>query len=201
MEKKRLFIAINFPPKVKNQIGEAEEGLKKKYPEIRWEKKENLHLTLKFLGWTPFDSPSAALGTGAQGKELDRILVGMGKAVEGIKPFRFHPTKVGYFLKESLIVWLGAESQEGLFKLVGNLENEMAKIGFPKEKRTSAPHITLGRLRHAHPVAQWRQGAEELEHFPTPQFYKFRVEEIVLMESHLSLQGSTYTPFATQGLI
>lgn len=195
--KKRLFIAIDFPPEVKKQIGQLINKLKKKYPEIRWEKEENLHLTLKFLGWVPFDF--------AQGEKLGEILKGMERAVVGIKPFWFKPTKIGYFLRESLIVWLGLESQEGLLKLVDNLEREMERIGFPREKRPFASHVTLGRKRHAHPVFQWHQIAQDLENFPTPQFDPaesgMKVEKIVLMESHLSPAGSTYVPLAVQGLI
>lgn len=193
--KKRLFITIDFPPKIKGQIGEAVERLKKQYPEIRWEREENLHLTLKFLGWVEEDelkTQNSKVKTTGQNSKVEEIIEGMEGAVEGIKPFWFRPTKIGYFLRESLIVWLGAESQEGLFKLVDNLEKEMAKIGFSKEKRLFSPHITLGRLRHAHPILEWRRVAQELEHFPTPKFDKFQVKEIVLMESQLSRQGSTY---------
>lgn len=183
--KKRVFVAIDFPWRLKDQIGEGLGKLSKQYPEIRWEKKENLHLTLKFLGWT---------------EAVEEIGEGMEKAVRGIKPFWFCPAKPGYFLKESLIVWLGAESQEGLWKLVDNLEEEMAKIGFSKEKRPFTPHITLGRLRHAHPAVKWRKMAEELGHFPASPFEKFKVEQIVLMESHLSPGGSSYVILKTQGL-
>lgn len=202
--KKRLFIAIDFPPKIKRQIGQMMEELRARYPEIRWEREGNLHLTLKFLGWVdfniknknekmkPFDS--------AQGKKLEEILKGMENAVEGIKPFWFQPTIVGFFLRESLIVWLGMEVQEGLFKLVENLEEEMAKIGFSCEKRPFSGHITLGRKRHAVPIGQWRPLAQELENFPALQFEKLKIEKIVLMESRLSPAGSTYIPLAAADL-
>jgi len=45
----RVFVAINLPEKIKNRLVEYEE----KWPElpIRWTKKENLHITLEFLGY------------------------------------------------------------------------------------------------------------------------------------------------------
>ena len=47
--KHRIFIAINLPEKIKNRLVEY----KDKWPElpIRWTKKENLHITLEFLGY------------------------------------------------------------------------------------------------------------------------------------------------------
>lgn len=182
MEKSRVFVAIDFPLEVKKEITRVVEDLKKKSPQIRWEKEENLHLTLKFLGWN---------------QNLEEIIVGMEKAVEEGKPFWFRPAELGYFLRESLIVWLGVETQEGLVNLVKNLESEMAKIGFPREKREFSPHITLGRLRHVKPLAKWRQIAQEMSHLPVPTFAKFKVTEIVLMESQLSPKGASYKVLKT----
>lgn len=198
--KKRLFLAIDFPPHIKKQIGQALEELRKKYPEIRWEMEESLHITLKFLGWVETEMANSKWQIANGQSKLDKITAGMEKAVGGIKPFWLRPTKVGHFLRESLIVWLGIESQEGLFKLVENLEREMEKIGFPKERRPFAGHITLGRKRHVYPAVWWRQIASQLQRFQAPQFDKFRIDEVVLMESHLSSVGSTYVPLAVQDL-
>lgn len=179
MEKLRVFVAIDFPQSLKSQSGGVVGKLRSQYPQIRWEKEENLHLTLKFLGWS-------------EEKKTEGIVGALKKATEGISPFWLWPTKLGYFLRESLIVWLGIEAQEGLTKLVKNLEKEMAQLGFLKEKREFTSHITLGRARHVHPVSRWRQIAQEISQFETPNFAKFKVKEIVLMKSQLSPQGSIY---------
>ena len=46
---KRIFIAINLPEEIKNQLVVSQ----KKWPTlpIRWIKKENIHITLAFLGY------------------------------------------------------------------------------------------------------------------------------------------------------
>lgn len=196
-------MAIDFPPHIKKQIGQALEELRKKYPEIRWEGEENLHLTLKFLGWVEdkLKMKNENIKMTMKNSKIEKIIIGMKNAAEGIGPFCLRLTEAGYFLKESLIVWLGVESQEGLFKLVENLEKEMEKIGFPKERRPFAGHITLGRKRHAHPVARWRQIAQELQNRRIHQFDQLQVKKIVLMESRLSSGGSTYIPLAVQDLI
>lgn len=47
--KSRVFIAISLSEKIKNKLGEYQQ----KWPELpaRWTKKENLHITLEFLGY------------------------------------------------------------------------------------------------------------------------------------------------------
>lgn len=178
--KLRLFIAVNFPKKTREEIGGLINELRVEYPQIRWEKTENLHLTLKFLG-------------GVEERKIDKVIKGIERAVEGIKPFWFEPGNLGYFLCQSLIVWLGAKTQEGLFKMVKNLESEMAKIGFPKEKREFLPHITLGRAKKLTSRKKWQRIAKEVRNYKTPSFSKFKVKEIVLMKSQLTPKGSIYS--------
>jgi 2'-5' RNA ligase len=47
--RRRVFIAINLPEKIKSKLTEYQ----LKWPELpcRWTKKENLHITLEFLGY------------------------------------------------------------------------------------------------------------------------------------------------------
>lgn len=178
----RVFVAIDFPKETKQEFADLVDSLVEDGYPLVFEKEENFHLTLKFLGWV-------------KEKRIKEIEEAIKKAATGIKPFWFQPTKMGYFLKGSLILWLGASSQEGLRRLIENLEREMKKLGFEKEKREFTPHITLGRRRQATPPKHWRKVAEEIIQTPCPQFTKFEVSEIVLMESKLTPQGSTYKPW------
>ncbi len=47
--RQRIFIAINLPENIKNRL----EKYKEKWPDLpaKWTKKENLHITLEFLGY------------------------------------------------------------------------------------------------------------------------------------------------------
>src|SRR5213593_4876766 len=51
----RVFIAIELPADVREQIIEHSDRLRRELPEVRasWTRAENLHLTLKFLGNIP----------------------------------------------------------------------------------------------------------------------------------------------------
>ena len=190
----RLFVAIDFPKEVKSQFADLVDLLVEEGYPLAFEKEENFHLTLKFLGW-------------CQEKKIDEIEETIKKAIAGIEHFWFKPSQIGYFLKESLILWVGAEApafvettagkQEGLVKLVNQLEEELSKIGFEKEKREFAAHITLGKKRRATPFKKWERIAEEAKNKFHPKFSGFQVKQIVLMESTLTAQGSIYTPLAT----
>lgn len=180
----RLFVAIDFPKEVKQQFADLVDALVEEGYPLVFEKKENFHLTLKFLGWY-------------REKKIDEINKAIEKATVGVSPFWFKPTKIGYFLKESLILWVGIDKLDQLDQLAERLEENFAKIGFRKEKREFAFHITFGKKRRAHSTQKWRRMAEEIKGKYGQEFPGFKVQEIVLLESTLSREGSTYTPLTT----
>ena len=53
----RIFIAINLPEKIKNELEKIEKETAELFPKetsrglVRWLKKDNLHITLLFLGY------------------------------------------------------------------------------------------------------------------------------------------------------
>ena len=191
----RLFIAIDFPKETKREIAGLIDKLGRQYPQIRWEKTEKIHLTLKFLGWTEvkLKIKNEKLKTRTKNSKLQEITRGIEKSVDGIKPFWFQLDNLGYFLSQSLIVWIGVNAQSELFEMVKNLENEMKKLGFPKEKHPFSPHITIGRARRVSPRKKWRKIAEEIKNFPTISFSKFQVKEVILMKSQLTPKCSIYS--------
>lgn len=114
----RIFIAINLPEDIKKKL----ENYQSKWPElpIRWTKKENLHITLEFLGYI---TDEELLKTFQNTKEL---------ALKH-KPFFITLNKICYGPPSSStenripkMIWItGEKCQE--FNLL--------------------PHITLGRIR------------------------------------------------------
>lgn len=212
----RLFVAIDFPKQIKSQLADLVDQIQEDGYPLVFEKEANFHLTLKFLGWTgegprtKNQEPKTARPT----SKLEEINKAIQKATSGVKPFWFRLAQIGYFLRESLVLWLGVEEpafvktstsakatvdksagkQEELVKLVNNLENEFVKIGFAKEKRTFSSHVTFGKRRQAAPLGKWRSMAEEIKNKFHPQISSFQVKSIVLMQSTLTPQGSIYTP-------
>lgn len=189
----RLFVGIDFPEEVKNKIYQLVAKLQKKYPEIKWEKRENLHLTLKFLGNIKLKTKSEKVKTTTKNLKLEEIIGGTERSVKGIKPFEMRIGEIGYFLRNSLIIWLGMiEKSGGLERLVKKLDREMGKLGFKREKRAFHPHVTLGRKRKAVPLGKWRKIAKDITIERYDDIGGFKVEKIILFESRLSREGATY---------
>jgi 2'-5' RNA ligase len=89
------------------------------------------------------------------------------------------------------VVWVGVRDGAGsLEALAGAVENGLARIGFPKERRAFTAHFTLGRVRSPKNAegllaAIRDEAAAPLGTVP--------VEEFVLMQSRLDPGGSVYT--------
>ena len=105
----RLFIAIDFPPSTKKEIGSAIQPLIRTFPQVVWTKGENLHLTLKFLGEVKkevkHNDTTAKIGEGIR------------KSCSQVRFFSLTFTKLGFCAREQLIIWLGAEAEDELFSL------------------------------------------------------------------------------------
>jgi len=77
----RIFIAINLPQEVKKELG----SFKSKWPELpaRWTKKDNLHITLEFLGYV-------------SDEELLKVFQGTGELASKHQSFEIHLNKIIY---------------------------------------------------------------------------------------------------------
>lgn len=175
----RLFIAINFPDQIKRKILKQIEDLKSQFPQVSWVKSENLHLTLKFLGYV-------------KEERLEEIKKGIETVSRDFKPFELTISKMGYFHREPFIIRLNINDSTTLNDLVERLEKEMGKLGFKRENRPYTPHITLGRgrkLKREEVVSIKKEIDESAVFFPI----KFTVNKIALMESQLKPTGANYT--------
>lgn len=127
----RLFVAIKFSDQFLDEIDKIVKPLRDKFPEVDWTKRENIHLTLKFLGETK-------VGVLQIKEAIDKVA-----DYNGV--FKLVLEKFGYFDREQLIVWVGFEKAAELTNLVNNLDSVLAKLGFTRERKIYTPHVTLGR--------------------------------------------------------
>ncbi len=127
----RLFIAINLNGETKDYLTAAIQELKTKAVKGNFTRRENLHLTLVFLG------------------ELDSDKLGAIKsAMNRVKgePFGLSFSGFGKFKRNGGdIHWAGVDRSEALFSVQKQLTEELEKEGFKLEDRTYSPHLTLGR--------------------------------------------------------
>lgn len=126
--------------------------------------RENIHLTLAFLG------------------EADRA-----KAIAAAKRVRSArhelPIEEARFWKRNQIVWVGPSAMPPeLERLVRSLHLELYLTEFILERRPFAAHVTLLRK------------AREPRGLPPLPRVAWPVREFVLVGSHVSPRGSTYEP-------
>ena len=177
----RAFLAIDLPESYLAGLTAVQDYLKKSGADVRWTKVSSIHLTLKFFGDISEDQVET--------------ITAAASAITGATPaFSLKGQGAGTFPspKSPRVIWLGLSGEtEILASLVQDLEQALAPLGFPPEKRKFTPHLTLGRVRSS-------QGREALGRFlqsvPLPDFTDFQVEHLVLYRSTLRPQGALYTP-------
>jgi 2'-5' RNA ligase len=130
----RLFIALNLPSQVREDLWAATARLREMELPVKWVRGDGVHLTLKFLGEVEDEREAelaAALTRAAGGaRALSLALEGFGVFPDFRRP---------------RVVWAGIAPEPALEILQHRVEQEFAPLGFPTEARAFRPHVTLGR--------------------------------------------------------
>ncbi len=173
---KRTFIAINLPPGIKKEIT-ARVAAKIPAGKARPVEMENLHITLKFLGYLPPEKMA----------EVKEKL----KALAAVKRFEVELGGVGEF--GGRVVWLGV--QKGREELAG-LSQRLDEALEIKDDRFHA-HVTLARNKELKPQ-ELKELLNALER--ENGRWTFTAESLDLMESVLSSSGPRYSVAFKQAL-
>ena len=176
---RRVFIAINLPENLKEKLLKFE----KNFPELpaNWVKKENLHLTLVFLGYL-------------KDFHLKKVKEIVKEIAKDFSPFSVFLKRVCFGPPKILpprLIWVELEKNESLENLVKRLQEKLKenKVPFVVEEREFLPHITLARIK------KWEFQRMETEERPRVNESineSFEVKSIEIMESHLKRSGAEY---------
>jgi len=188
MEKIRTFIAIELDENLKNCLTKLQEQLKGEAPQgsVRWVRPEGIHLTLKFLG----DVPANRIG---------EITQALQKSCQGFAPFFLSCSGLGCFpdLKHPNVVWVGVQEETGtLAQLQKAIEENLASLGYPAEKRPFSPHLTIGRVQKRVGASDLRQLGELVGASERGVSGRMEVRSVSLMRSDLRPDGAVYTRLA-----
>lgn len=127
----RLFIAINLNDEIKDTLMAVILELRKGASKGNFTHRENLHLTLVFLGELSTD-------------RIVDIQSAMNRVNE--EPFLLSLSGFGQFKRNGGdIHWAGIDQNPVLLSLQKKLSVELQKSGFSLENREYSPHLTLGR--------------------------------------------------------
>ena len=179
MTKRRLFIAINLPEEVKRKLLKYQEKwFDLDAQKINWVRKENLHVTLVFIGYATDDETYEIAKTMREvAKKHEPFFVNLERIITG--PPDATPR----------MFWVEGEKSQELANLQLDLENSLnIGVGYKKEARAFKLHITLARFKYdiARQIKE-RGNIEEKINYQIP------VDSLELMQSDLRRTGPIYT--------
>lgn len=181
MSETRAFLAIPLPDRIIANIVELQERLKKNFSSVRWNRPDNLHLTLRFFG-------------DCSEEDLDKITKTMVSVGALWSPFEVTVAGLGAFpsLRRPRVFWVGLQDEAELISLHGDLATSLERDGFPQERRPFTPHLTLGRAR-----GRISADLSSLAPYQKQQYGNLPVDRLVLFASELSPQGAVHRPLKT----
>jgi 2'-5' RNA ligase len=187
----RAFIAIELPGELKSMLKDFENKLKTpKSRCAKWVDPGSIHLTLKFLG---------NIGP----KILDELKRDVEAEVRKSQPFTLATAETGCFpnAQRPRVFWLGLSGDvDRLLDLQSRIDESAGKLGFPKENRPFAAHLTLARLRDDCSVAERGGFAELVQGVRLEPGFSMRVNAVALIRSQLKPEGAIYTRLSQFGM-
>jgi 2'-5' RNA ligase len=176
----RLFVALDLPRTLRDRLSMLAGG---GLPGARWVPPDNYHMTLRFIGETPFH----------RAEEIDTALASL-----RARGFALTLSGVGTFTKggRSTALWVGVERNPQLDHLQTKIETALQRCGLDPERRRFQPHVTLARLDNVPEgkLVSYVQAHNLFRADPLP------VEHFTLFSSLLGKEASVYTPEVEYGL-
>jgi len=175
---RRIFIAINLPEKIQERLY----SYSSQWPELpcRWTKKENLHITLFFLGYL-------------KDEHLPKLSKSLKKALKEKEPFFLNLKDIVYAppdKKTPRMIWARVKENESLKEIWQATQNSLKEeFPFLRGGERFSPHITLARFK------QWefrRLSPQERPKIEESLSLSFEVRAIEIMESKLRPKGPDY---------
>jgi 2'-5' RNA ligase len=188
----RTFVALLLDDEVRENVAAEIERLRPLSRAVAWVPRQNLHLTLRFLG----EQPEPA---------LEEVRGAMDEAARHSIPFDLNLHGLGAFpgLERPRILWIGvAEGGAEARALQDRLEAALERRGHAREARPWHAHLTIGRIFDP---ARWRREAgpelrQALMQASHRRFGCLRVGAISLMRSDLHPSGARYSQMSAVSL-
>ncbi len=168
----RLFVAVDVPEQVTQEVEAAIAPLRASAPGLRWTEADSWHLTAAFLG-------------GVEASMVDRVISAVARAAAGSHPFTLRLSgTAGTF--PGGVLWADLEPAPLLDELAAALRVHAAALGLPGEDRPFHAHLTLARSARG-----TRLPDDLVERYDGPRL-PWTVRSIALMRSRLAVGGARH---------
>jgi RNA 2',3'-cyclic 3'-phosphodiesterase len=175
----RSFVSIDLEDeKILSQVESIMSSLSSLGGDLKPVERENIHLTLKFLG-------------NVSASKLEEARSALAKVT--FPPFSLEIKGAGAFpnLKRMNVVWVGVGEGWSQVELIfEQTEKILHQLGFSRETRPFSPHITVARVKSGR---KRDEIAAFLGHLTDESFGTFNVESVRLKQSVLSSSGPKYS--------
>ncbi|MFD3873233.1 RNA 2',3'-cyclic phosphodiesterase [Streptomyces sp. NPDC058623] len=129
----RIFVALAPPDEAKDELGRALRPAYEAYPRVRWNRIEDWHVTLAFLG----ELPVAA---------VPLLRPPLAELAARRAPVQLALRGGGHF--DDRVLWSGIDGDlDGLHLLASEVRAVVEECGIPFADRPLRPHLTLARAR------------------------------------------------------
>ncbi|MFE4637826.1 RNA 2',3'-cyclic phosphodiesterase [Streptomyces sp. NPDC056773] len=163
----RVFIALAPPDDAKDELSRELAPAYAAYPHMRWNRIEDWHITLAFLGELP-------VGT------VPLLRPPLAELAASRGPVRLSLHGGGHFAER--VLWSGIDGDlDGLHRLAADVRTVVKECGIPFEDRPLRPHLTLARARR-HDASSAVEAAAALAGFTGR---RWRTERLHLVGSNI----------------
>ena len=177
----RAFLAITFPPNIIRALTQVMKNMQTSLATkaVRWEKEENLHITLRFIGnMDPKNLEQLSANIQAQLKAIDPFTMTIGAASLFPSP------------KKPRVIAMVVEPLEKLQPLADALDRAVVNTGFTKADHPFRGHLTIARIKARRPhrieLPEISSSGDHGHLIETP------VDQIALITSTTKPEGAVY---------
>ncbi len=173
----RTFLALELPEDIKIEVfGKIEQYREIAPTRIKWVPKENLHITLQFIGDT-------------KKEDLPEITEFLGCGFSKIPKMKFLRPELEIIPgRNPRVIWISFSTESNqIFGFSKNFKKKLVEMGYQLDSKPLKMHVSLGRVKKGLPEILIKQIlTTELK------FESFLVDEATLYQSFLRPQGPVY---------
>ena len=179
----RSFLAVEIPLSNKEKILKLINSfIEKSDSLIKWVSKDNLYITLKFIGELNTD-------------HISTIQKSLTERLSSVPAFDMHINGLGVFpnSRKPRIFWLGFDQNKNLERIVSSIENCAVNLGYEANDKPFSPHLTIGRARRDISSGDLIAFTKNFQDHKLEVIPDFKVSHVTLFKSELTREGPLYS--------